>query len=431
MITSTKLRIAIFFAGLVFSLLSVSAISTLALFHRQWVQNESHELEIAAQTFKKQIRPFSDQATLHEIFEAETDYQAQIWDEDNRLFFQTKKAPKLSQNLLKKSLQKPILSENKEYLVKGFKLSQNGLTVILSEDLDVYLEQEEGLSFLLLFITIICSFIACLIGWLFAWKILAPIRNITQKTQSISLENLSQRLPVVPNSKDEIQQLARTLNQMLSRLDQSAKTLKNFIQNASHELKTPIAIISTTLELAESNKDYTKVATARTELKKMNELINTLLFMSKNEVLGKAALTLKKIQLTPLVKHEIASCQKLFQSQHFNYQVAIPPKTNLTADKMAFEIILKNLLENAHKFTPSGGEISLIYKNNQLEVANGVTSDPKDVAAFFTPFYQDSHDKRNQGHGLGLAIVKQLIEAHGWKISVSSKANRLSFLIQF
>lgn len=420
-----------FFSGIVFLLLSVSAVSTLALFHRQWIQNESQELETAAQSLEELLRPLSGRANLLKIFESKTDYQVQIWDSAGLLVFQTKEAPDLPQNLIRKSLQQTVMSNHKDFLVRTFKSPKNGLTVVLSEDLDVYLEQEEALTHLLLFITIICSLVSCLVGWFFAWSALAPIRHITQKTQNISLKNLSQRLPVVPNSKDEIQQLAKTLNQMLTRLEQSAKTLKNFIQNASHELKTPIAIVGTTLELAESKKDYTKITTARTELKKMDELINKLLFMSKNEILGKKALTLNKIELEPLVKRELATFEKQFRLQNFDYQVVIPSKTSITADSVAFEIILKNLLGNAHKFTPSGGKISLVYKNGQLEITNSIASEPKDIDAFFSPFYQGSHGKQNQGYGLGLAIVKQLVEAQGWKISVSSKPNSLSFLIQF
>ncbi len=264
-------------------------------------------------------------------------------------------------------------------------------------------------------ISIIGIGISVLIAYWIASYALRPIKQLSRKLSTISAENLSKRLPV-PNTKDELAQLVRSINEMLERIENSYRVQKQFVHDVSHELRTPITSIKGFIRVLEKwgYKDEKIFNEAVKELKNLTDeiinLINNLLILAKPK-----ELTYDTVNLRELVNDIV----KILNNEH-DKEITIIGEANLNTSKEHIKIVLKNLIENALKFSKS--RVKITIEHDKITIDDDGPGIPiSEREKIFEKFYRSnkSRDKRISGHGIGLSIVKEICDILGFEIEVS------------
>lgn len=285
--------------------------------------------------------------------------------------------------------------------------------------------------------------IASLGGYWISRKALAPVDAITRAAQSIGIENLSQRLEV-PAAGDELQRLSETWNGMLERLEAAVKRLSQFTADASHELRTPIALIRATAELTLRRERSTE--TYREALRHIMEetdrttrLIEDLLLLARADA-GLPALALDRVELTPLVRDVCEQGQILAQQRQLDISTEAPEHpVFVDANDPALRRLLFLLVDNAVKYTPAGGHITVSVAQD----SSGPTVTVRDTGIgipdtalphVFERFYRvdESRNREAGGAGLGLSIAQWIAERHHARLEAESVEGRGSaFRVRF
>ncbi|HEY6271942.1 MAG TPA: ATP-binding protein [Terriglobales bacterium] len=286
------------------------------------------------------------------------------------------------------------------------------------------------LRWLLLILTPLSLGLATAGGYWLSTRALEPVMQITSEARLISTERLHQRLEV-PQTSDELQSLAETLNAMLARIESSFKRTTQFTADASHELRTPITIIRTTAEIAlRGQKDDTAYKKALSDLLEEAERTGTLI----DDLLTLARLdsaqppTLVAVDLTKAVESAFIRISPWTEHKHITASLKI---TNdpiwIRGDEESLIRLFFILLENAVKYTPPEGNIraSIQTAGDQVTVEVhdlGIGIPAADIPHIFDRFYRvDKARSREQGgFGLGLAIAKSIAQMHGAQLSVKS-----------
>lgn len=272
-----------------------------------------------------------------------------------------------------------------------------------------------------------------LTGLLISRRAFKPIDNLTQTARKISGSDLSQRVEVGA-ADDELSRLALTFNEMIERLQVSFEKQKQFVSDASHELRTPIAIIKGYADLIEQwAKNDPKVleesvSAIRKEAGGMTSLIEDLLFLARGDS-GKFKLQEEDFKISNLFD-EITEESRLI-AVHHKFEWTAPENLMLHADRKLLKQALRALVDNAVKYTPECGQISLYAfetgKNITVEVTDtGIGIPESEQHKIFDRFYRVNKDRSKEtgGSGLGLSIVKLIVEAHNGRITVESNKSK-------
>lgn len=264
-----------------------------------------------------------------------------------------------------------------------------------------------------------------------AGKSIEPLEKISLKTNQITQQNLNERVPET-GTNDEIGQLTRAINSLLGRLEQAMQREKQFTSDASHELRTPLAVLRGTLEVlirkSRSAEEYeAKVKTALVSIDRMSAMIDQLLALARVEN-GKN-LVKEELELITFLE-ELADTVSAEQSQQIKFQSLVSLPIYVRTNEKSLEMILKNLLENAVKYSQHGGEVFLRVgkeKDAFIEVVDtgtGIASEY--LEQIFDPFFriQEALDQGIPGTGLGLAIVKKMAQESSIRLSVSSEKGK-------
>ena len=275
-------------------------------------------------------------------------------------------------------------------------------------------------------------------------RALAPVDRITDAARSISIHNLSQRL-AVPATGDELQRLSETWNDMLQRLEAAVKRLTQFTADASHELRTPIALIRTTAELtlrrerpAETYKEALRQIVAESE--RTTRLVEDLLALARADA-GLPALPMNCVELAPLVQEVCQQGRILAESRRVQLSAEVPEgPVYVLGNHPALRRMFLVLLDNAVKYTPAGGSVtvSLGCDNAGATVAvqdTGIGIEESVLPHIFERFYRVDESRNRDvggGSGLGLSIAKWIAETHRAEIQAESVAGRGStFRVKF
>ncbi|MEP7218259.1 MAG: ATP-binding protein, partial [Bacteroidota bacterium] len=267
-------------------------------------------------------------------------------------------------------------------------------------------------------------------GWFLAKTTLHPVDEITRTAQDITASNLSRRLPI-PKSNDEIGRLSETLNDMISRLESSFERIRQFTADASHELRTPLTILTGELELAlrtrKSPEDYQDVlSSALQEVLRLSHVVESLLLLSRTDM-GQISLIKEPTDLTETLE-EVADAATILGTQK-NIYISFRHSQALfiEADRAKLYQMFLNLVDNAIKYTPEGGMITVGSKAREHEVVffvrdTGEGVDPKQQDLIFEKFRQAESRKHGlkSDRGLGLAFCKMAVDAHGGRIWIES-----------
>jgi heavy metal sensor kinase len=278
-------------------------------------------------------------------------------------------------------------------------------------------------------------------GWFLASRALKPVDLITRTARKISAENLSQRLEVV-NPNDEIGRLAQTFNTTLTKLESSFVRARQFSADVSHELRTPLTILRGETEMGlKCTSDPAEfrllLQSNLEEINRMSGIIEYLLELSRAEA-GVLALDLKELDLKELLAEQVQTVGVLAQEKQVNLVFEESRPVIVRADKMRLRQIFVNLLDNAVKYTPAGGDARLILeregswaKVSVRDTGKGITAES--LPRIFDRFYRvdEARNRAHGGTGLGLSLVKSFVEAHGGMIDVSSVPGKGSLFVVY
>lgn len=288
-------------------------------------------------------------------------------------------------------------------------------------------------------LVIVVSALYAAMVWVTGLFMLKPIRSITDKIDEVTGDNLSARLDQV-DSQDELMELTNRINEMLDNLEQSFVRQQNFVADASHELKTPISVIQGYANMLNRwGKEDPKIlnegieAIAR-ESDNMKRIVEQLLLLAR---LGNFSLNTTRFNLVEVVS-EIAESYKMVDFDHAiafkRHEDAITVET----DKNLLTECIRAIVDNAIKYTPSGGKITVScgMQGDHAEITiadTGIGIKAEDLPHIFERFFRcDKARGREKGSsGLGLSIAKSIAETVGGKINVTSELNKgTTFIIE-
>jgi len=288
----------------------------------------------------------------------------------------------------------------------------------------------------LLLISPLIFFLLSLTGWLLSGRAIEPMINITDAAQKINAENLSRRLPVGKGG-DEIDRLAETINATLDRLANSFDKIKQFTGDASHEMRTPLAILKGETEVAlrwakDPEELRTTLESNLEEINRMDRILEDLLSLAKSEA-GEINLKVRPFSLSDLLQDLYLQGNALAEQKGMDVSLKLDVDREITIEGDALQLrrVFLNLLTNSIKYTPEGGKIELRLSLSDDDVVvdvrdDGIGIDEKHLPHLFDRFYRvdDARNRSAGGTGLGLAISKALVDAHRGRIAVSSTVGK-------
>ena len=259
---------------------------------------------------------------------------------------------------------------------------------------------------------------------------LAPVKKITLNAESITLKNLDQRLAAI-DTRDEIARLSDTLNQIISRLEHSFRAGSRFTADASHELRTPLTIISGELERLINDPKVPERVRERLislleETEHLAKIVQGLLTLSRFDT-GDAQTENVKFDLAELAANTAEQFVPVASEKQLSLSYDSPEPVEIQGDRARLKQVIVNLLDNAIKFTPSGGTVDLRVKARDkracLSVADSGHGIPESELPYvFDRFFRGTHNRAQSpdGTGLGLSIVQSVCTAHGGDVKVEN-----------
>lgn len=273
-------------------------------------------------------------------------------------------------------------------------------------------------------------------GYWLSMRALAPVDEVSQAAQRISIENLSDRLQV-HQTGDPLQRLSETLNAMFARLESSVRRIKQFTADASHELRAPVSLIRTTAEVAVQRRDRSAIEYLQAldeileEAERTSQVVNSLMLLARADA-GKEMIEAVPVDFASIVRGAVEQGEKLARNRGLHVSTSLPARIlEILAEPDAMRRALLILIDNAVKYTPSGGTISVeLAAQDGFAVASvtdtGIGISKGDVAHIFDRFWRaDPARSREQGGaGLGLSIAKWIVETNGGGIEVNSEPGK-------
>ena len=292
-----------------------------------------------------------------------------------------------------------------------------------------------GFRSVLLMSTAVILLVATLGGLWLGRRALAPVARITEDARAITDSNLSARL-AVPDSRDELQQLSETLNEMLERIEQSFKRTKQFTADASHELRAPMTLIYTAAQYAlrrprRREELVESLQKIEHESRRTASLIDDLLLLARGDA-GWERAELDVLDARTLVRE--AADQARAMGEPKGVRVAIDldmQELPIRGSEMKLRRLLLILVDNAVKYTPDGGTVTVGARTDDASVTisvadTGVGISPDDLPHIFERFWRADkvRSRETSGAGLGLPIARQIAEQHGARLEVRSEPGR-------
>jgi len=282
--------------------------------------------------------------------------------------------------------------------------------------------------------------IAGVIGWFLARKALAPVADITATARRIGAENLNERIEV-KNRGDEIGKLATTVNEMIERLEDSFKQIKQFSADASHELKTPLTILKGEMEIAlrstgDAEAMREVITSSLEEVDRMSHIVKNLLDLTKIGV-EKEAAPREMVHLDKILTERFDHFRRFALDRGVTLKVVKNERAVVEADPLRIGQLFYNLIDNAIKYTDRGGQVELSVSIEGAKAVfrvrdTGVGIAQDDIPHIFDRFYRVDKARASDtgGAGLGLSICREIVETYGGVISAESGRGGTTFTVR-
>ncbi len=303
-------------------------------------------------------------------------------------------------------------------------------TVFIASSLSLVYKVLGSIRLFLQTATILSLLFAGLLGIIFAHRITGPIKSLTRATELMAKGDLNQRVDI--RSRDEIGRLGQQFNVMAGRVQEMTRQLREFVANASHELRTPLTSINIMVQTMRNYSLETKereefLADIDHELERMTHLVENLLDLSRLDRLSSD--TMQMANVVPIVAGTLEMMEKRAQQNEILLTYLLPEE-KIAAFIVPHQIkqVVFNLVDNAIKYTPPGGKVSVALRRGENELMLTVTDTGLGIPAehrekVFERFYRidKARSREAGGSGLGLAIVKEIISHHGGKVWVEGR----------
>jgi signal transduction histidine kinase len=277
--------------------------------------------------------------------------------------------------------------------------------------------------------------IALLLGLFLARTLTRPVRDLTTATHALAQGRLEQRVPV--RSADELGDLAQAFNQMSADLARSNQSRKQMTADIAHDLRNPLTVLGGYLESLQDGKlkpTPERFATMQAEIQHLQHLVDDLRTLSLADA-GELALRRQPVAPVELLEQTAAAYQHQAEQQNVRLMVDVEPGLpEISLDPARMEQVLGNLVSNALRYTPDGGEIRLGARREGENVIISIRDTGSGIAPEILPHifdrsYRGDPSRSGDQSGLGLAIAKSIVELHGGKISVESNKMGSRFFI--
>jgi heavy metal sensor kinase len=274
------------------------------------------------------------------------------------------------------------------------------------------------------------------IGWFMARRALQGVKQVTRTASQIADGALERRVPL-GTAGDELDQLARTFNAMLDRIQSLIIGMRDMADNLAHDLRSPLARVRACAEMSLANgeakgeekgeergaRESWAVATIE-ECDRLLQMLDTTLDIAEADS-GAAKLKLDRVDLAEIVQGAAELFQTVAEDRQIGMATSTPEHCWIEADRQRLQRVIANLLDNALKYTASGGEVRIALREQAQRVLltiedTGVGIAPEDLPRIFQRFYRCDPSRSRQGIGLGLSLALAFVRAHGGDITVSS-----------
>jgi len=315
----------------------------------------------------------------------------------------------------------------REVRLKG----HHGTNILVARPIHRQLSDLRGAALRFVFTGIFIWLVALAGGWLLSRRVLRPLEVMTKASKEISAKNLSRRIDV-GDAKNELSELSEVLNEAFDRLERAFDQQVRFIGDASHELRTPVAVLISHIDLAlsreRSPKEYqTTLRACRRATDRMRNLIESLLTLARLDS-GEIKLERRKMDLSEVVSEVTEMIQPLADARQIQIEARLP-SAPMEGDAERLSQVAVNLLTNAILYNRDGGRIEVSVHVKGADVLfrvfdTGIGIAEEELPHLFDRFYRgDPSRSQSPGHGLGLSIVRSIIEAHRGVIRVASQVN--------
>jgi signal transduction histidine kinase len=322
----------------------------------------------------------------------------------------------------------PLLDKNKVIGYLFIAMSLDDARMILNNLQDT----------LLIFFPIILL-VLFLIARLIAGRSIKPVTLITETSSRITKDNLKERIPL-PQNKDELYVLSKTINDLLYRIENAVEREKQFTSDASHELRTPLTILKGTLEVLirkpRTQSEYEdKIKYGISEVNRLNNLVDQLLLLARFENQFQN-LKVEKVYLNALILDILTRYSLKMNAQKIKVNTTFSNEYYVESDNYLVSIIIGNIISNAIKYSHENGEIAISLSNSEAYTIcsisdNGIGIPKEDLDKIMNPFFRSNPTQHPdvKGSGLGLSIVKRLCDLLNIQFEIQSEINKGTIVI--
>ena len=282
----------------------------------------------------------------------------------------------------------------------------------------------------------ILLFLSIISGYFIIKSSLYPVKKAINEVKKIESHNLDKRITTL-SANDEIEELITTFNFMLDKLDDSFSKIKRFSNDVSHELKTPLTIIRGEIELGlrkdRTNEEYKNILKSTLEeTKSLQELINSLLFLSKSNN-KEIEHQFTDVEIDDIITEVIAQNKKLIETKNIKFYFHDFENIIVQGHPLLLKILIGNIIQNSLKYSHKNSIIDISLTTTQLVIKDyGIGIKEDDLKNIFDRFYRIDDARSGAGYGLGLSIVKSISNIHKFSLEVKSKYEEFTqFTIKF
>ncbi len=266
-------------------------------------------------------------------------------------------------------------------------------------------------------------------GYFLASRALRPIRSLIQTVNFVSTGQMNARVPA-SQTGDELDELIKLFNAMLEKIEVLINGMRGSLDNVAHDLRTPLTRLRGTAEMAlgsnQNSESYREaLADCVEEADQILTMLNTLMDISEAET-GTMQLQLEEVNIRSLLEETIELYMHVAEEKEITLNVLSPGDLFLTADRNRMRQVLANLLDNAIKYTPNGGRVSLeacqrdrVVTIKIRDTGGGIL--PEEVSKIWDRLYRGDQSRSQRGLGLGLSLVKAVVQAHQGRIEAESE----------